>query len=177
MQIFIAGPRAISKLNSEVLKRIDNIISSNYTILVGDANGVDKAVQNYCNDKGYRKINVFATNGNARNNIGNWNVIEVKVDHNIKGFDYYAAKDIAMSKEADYGFMIWNGKSKGTLNNIINLLLLDKKVLVYFTPEKKFHTLNSINELKILINKTDDKTTYDFYTRKLKDHAQLILPL
>lgn len=34
-----------------------------------------------------------------------------------------------MAKAADYGFMIWNGKSKGTLNNIINLVQYNKNVL------------------------------------------------
>ena len=69
-------------------------------------------------------------------------MVNVKIDDNVKGFDFYAAKDLAMAKAADYGFMIWNGSSKGTLNDIINLTLLDKKVLVYYTPDKSFHTLS-----------------------------------
>ena len=40
---------------------------------------------------------------------------------------YYRAKDLAMVEDADCGFMIWNGESKGTLNNILNLLYMDKK--------------------------------------------------
>ena len=35
-----------------------------------------------------------------------------------KGRELYTLKDKAMAKEADYGLMIWDGKSKGTLGNI-----------------------------------------------------------
>lgn len=111
MKVFIAGPRAISRLNSEARKRIDNIIDGGYTILIGDANGIDKAVQQYCTEKKYDNVKVFASNGKARNNIGLWDVVKVEIDSSTKGFDFYAAKDLAMAKEADYGFMIWNGKS------------------------------------------------------------------
>jgi len=36
-----------------------------------------------------------------------------------------------MVKDTDYGFMIWDTKSKGTLNNIVNLLREKKTVIVY----------------------------------------------
>ena len=71
MNIFIAGPRAISRLNESVTHKIKKIIEGNYNILVGDANGVDKAVQNFCNEQNYRNVKVYATKGKARNNVGN----------------------------------------------------------------------------------------------------------
>jgi len=111
MNIFIAGPRAISKLNESVIHKIKKIIEDNYNILVGDANGVDKAVQHFCNEKNYRNVKVYATKGKARNNIGNWDVHNVDVPKNLKGFDFYAAKDYEMAKDADYELMIWNGIS------------------------------------------------------------------
>lgn len=177
MKVFIAGPRAISKLNIEVLRRIDNIINNGYTILIGDANGVDKAVQKYCFEKNYDKIKVYASNGIARNNLGQWDIVNIAVEHHTKGFDFYIAKDLAMAKEANYGFMIWNGKSKGTLNNIINLIFLDKKVLVYYTPEKDFHTIKSIDNLKMLLNKNPDTKVENFFIEQLSKNTQLILPI
>lgn len=177
MKVFIAGPRAISKLNSEVLKRIDNIINEQFTVLVGDAAGVDKAVQSYCTEKKYSNVKIFASNGKARNNIGQWEVIKIDIDNRIKGFDFYAAKDLAMAKEADYGFMIWNGKSKGTLNNIINLTLLDKKVLVYYTPDNEFHVLKSINDFKEFLGKNDDATVKQFFVDQLSKSNQITLPI
>jgi len=177
MKVFIAGPRAISKLNSEALKRIDNIINNQFTILIGDATGVDKAVQNHCSDKHYRNVNIYATNGKARNNIGQWDVISIQIGNQTKGFDFYAAKDLAMANEADYGFMIWNGKSKGTLNNIINLTLLNKKVLVYYTPQKKFYVLRSIDDVKELLGKNDDVTAKQFFTDQLSKNSSITLPI
>ena len=40
-----------------------------------------------------------------------------------------------MSELADYGFMIWDGESVGTLHNILNLAK-GKLVVVYFTPRR-----------------------------------------
>lgn len=159
MKVFIAGPRQVSLLNKEIINRLENIKNNEFTVLVGDANGVDKAVQKYLSDISYKNVLVFATKGVARNNLGKWNIIKVDINDNQKGFDFYAAKDKEMAKNADYGFMIWNGKSKGTLNNIINLTKMNKKVLLYFIPDKKFYTLNSIEELgKFIIKYNDDDT-------------------
>ena len=177
MKVFIAGPRAISKLNSEARKRIDNIIDGGYTILIGDANGIDKAVQQYCTEKKYDNVKVFASNGKARNNIGLWDVVKVEIDSSTKGFDFYAAKDLAMAKEADYGFMIWNGKSKGTFNNIINITLLDKKVLVYYTPDKAFYALKSLDSVEDLLRKTDDTTVKNFFIERVSKNSQIELSL
>ncbi|MCL2099204.1 MAG: hypothetical protein FWH24_02050, partial [Oscillospiraceae bacterium] len=90
-----------------------------------------------------RQVCVFASNGKARNNIGNWEIKNVAVDNNIKDFNFYSAKDLEMAKEADYGFMIWNGESKGTFNNILNLLNLNKELIIYYTVSKKFYTIKN----------------------------------
>ena len=37
--VFVAGSRALSKLNASVKERLDNIIAKQLTVLVGDANG------------------------------------------------------------------------------------------------------------------------------------------
>lgn len=163
MNVFIAGPRAISTLNNAVKERLSNIINQNFTVLVGDANGIDKQIQNFCHSLNYSNVKVFASNGKARNNIGKWDIEKVEVGSNIRGFDFYAAKDLALAKKADYGFMIWNGKSKGTLNNIYNLVKLNKRVLVYMTPDKQFYTICSLNDIENLINKEAnvDKTKRD----------------
>ncbi|UZT07754.1 MULTISPECIES: hypothetical protein [Clostridium] len=155
MKIFIAGPRTVSVLNISVRERVKNIINNNFTILVGDANGVDKAVQKFCNEANYGNVNIFASNGRARNNIGDWQVINVEVPVSKKGFEFYAAKDLEMAKSADYGLMIWNGKSRGTLNNMVNLCMMEKEVLVYFIPHKKFYKMKSIADVKWIVDKCD----------------------
>lgn len=86
-----------------------------------------------------------------RNNIGRWDVVSVKTDDGLKGFEFYACKDRQMVLDADYGFMIWNGKSRGTLNNIINLAEEGINILVYLIPHKRFYHLKTSDEVKKFI--------------------------
>lgn len=151
MKVFIAGARAVTVLNEPVKTRLNNIFSKNYTVIVGDASGVDSAVQKYYSDLNYQNVIIYASEGKSRNNIGNWDVRNVEVPVRTRGFNYYAAKDKAMADDADYGFMIWNGESKGTLTNIINLLNLDKKSIVYLTTNNSFYNIDSIYELQELL--------------------------
>jgi len=152
MKVFTAGARAVSVLDESVKERLKNIYTKNYTVIVGDASGVDCAVQRFFSNHNYRDVIVYASEGKARNNIGNWDVHSVDVPIRSRGFDYYAVKDMAMANDADYGFMIWNGESKGTLNNIINLLNLDKKSIVYLTTNKEFYSIDGIDELQELVD-------------------------
>ena len=139
MKVFIAGPRAISSLDENIQKKINSICNKNYEILLGDANGIDSSVQQYLSILKYSKVKVYSSNGIVRNNYGNWQVENVQVDSSIKGFDFYVQKDLEMVKDADIGLMIWNGESKGTLNDIINLLKLNKSVVMYFVNNRKFY--------------------------------------
>lgn len=43
------------------------------------------------------------------------------------GFAYYSAKDLVMSQEAGCGLMLWDGKSKGTLQNMLKLIGADSR--------------------------------------------------
>jgi predicted Rossmann fold nucleotide-binding protein DprA/Smf involved in DNA uptake len=58
-KIFIAGSISIKKLDESVTKRIDKMISQGYEIILGDADGIDKAVQNYLNIQGYNKVTIY----------------------------------------------------------------------------------------------------------------------
>lgn len=164
--VFIGGSRKITKLAPPVKERIDNIVNNGFTVLVGDADGADSCVQQYLADHHYGNVIVFCMEGACRNNIGNWNVRSIKSQTDKKGFDFYAVKDMQMAQEASYGFMIWDAKSNGTLNNMINLLKREKKVLVYFSPEDSFYTLINFRSLSDLLAKCDQKTLEKF-DRKL----------
>jgi hypothetical protein len=162
MKIFIAGSMTISVLDKAVEERLNNIHVKNYTVLVGDANGVDKAVQKYFFSRGYTNVIVFASEGKARNNVGNWKIQKIDVPDYVKGFDYYTVKDKAMSDVADYGFMIWNGETKGTLNNIINLIKSNKKTVVYLTKLNSFYNIDSMEKLQDLIDLCGQSTRLIF---------------
>lgn len=175
VNVFIAGPRAVRTLNKKVKNRIDKIMQNNFTILVGDAAGIDKQIQSYCYSVGYRNVNVFASNGKARNNIGGWDVKHVEVAPNTRGFDFYAAKDLEMAKQADYGFMIWNGKSKGTHNNMINLATFNKKILLYMTSDKQFYVLNALQEVEDMKNGMNKQQPDEISVKESTTNKQLSL--
>jgi hypothetical protein len=118
-----------------------------HTVLIGDANGVDKAVQSFFAEEGYQHVVVYCMDGDCRNNLGSWKVEAVESGGRKKDFAYYAMKDAKMSLEADYGFMIWDGESKGTLNNVLNLLQQGKSVLLYRSPLREFLQIRSTDEL------------------------------
>ena len=119
--VFIGGSKTIKKLNTNVLLKLEEIIEKNHHIVVGDCPGVDTLVQQYLFERGYKNVIVYVSGDKVRNNVGEWNVCHVPVEDGVSGFDFYRKKDIAMSDVADYGLMIWDGKSKGTYHNIIDL--------------------------------------------------------
>ena len=177
MKIFIAGPRAITELDSNVRNKLFSICEKGYDVLVGDATGVDSSVQRFYADKAYNQVTVFAGNGEARNNVGNWKVENVAVEGNRKNFDFYVQKDIAMANQADYGFMIWNGESKGTLNNIVNLLEQNKSCLVYLVTHLRFFSIDCEESCLKLISLCPEsaKVTYNKLTKRKAPLAQMAI--
>ncbi|NLN49640.1 MAG: hypothetical protein GX154_11275 [Clostridiales bacterium] len=163
MNVFVAGPRVLKSLNEDVKHRLVSLKNKNITVLVGDANGIDRLTQQHFSDLNYKNVIVYASAGKVRNNIGNWKVKNVKVEDNLKGFNFYAAKDIQMAEDADYGFMIWNGRSKGTLNNMINLLNRSKKVLLYFAPNGHFYNIEALDMLEKFLNSMCHREVLDTY--------------
>jgi hypothetical protein len=131
MKIFISGSMGINKLDDIVIKKLHSIINNKYIVLIGDAYGADVTVQKYFFDNQYSDLIVYYTGEKIRNNFGNWKTKQVTNSDNLKGRDFYTLKDIEMAKDADFGFMIWDGTSKGTKSNIKNMLERNKKFYVY----------------------------------------------
>ncbi len=150
-KVFIGGSRKISRLRADVRRRLDRIVENDLLVLIGDAAGADKAVQQYLHDRRYQSVEVFCAGGTCRNNIGGWPVRAISVNGRRKDFGFYAAKDQAMAAEASVGLMIWDGKSVGTLMNVYRLVQLGKTVVAYVGPSKKFVELKSENDWERLI--------------------------
>ncbi len=155
-KVFIAGSRRLSRLNKDVKRRIDNIVDKGLTVMVGDANGVDKAVQRYLSSRQYSNVLVFCMEGGCRNNVGGWPTRKVAAgDPARRDFAYYSTKDRAMVEEADYGLMLWDGKSRGTLRSIVDLVRQKKPVVVYIAPAGSFCTLRQSGELAEMLSRVD----------------------
>jgi hypothetical protein len=149
---FVGGSRKICRLTDVIRQRLDGIMSAAMEVVIGDANGADKAIQDYFHECHYSDVIVYHSGISPRNNIGNWTTKRIEPKSKKKDFFYYTAKDIAMADDADIGFMLWDGVSKGTLNNILNLMERRKKCVVYYSPERRCVTIAAAADLQDLLN-------------------------
>lgn len=75
--IFVAGSINIKNLDRQVRERLDRIIDSGFSIVVGDADGADSSIQSYLAGKQAQHITVFCSGENPRNNLGGWPIHHV----------------------------------------------------------------------------------------------------
>lgn len=154
-KIFVGGSRRLTRMNVNVKAKLEAMIQREYVILVGDANGTDKTVQKHLLDRHYSNVIVFCMANGCRNNLGQWEERRIQVYSGKDGFEYYSVKDAEMAREADYGFMLWDAKSKGTFKNILNLLKSNKRTLVYISPQRDFLVLDTLNDIPNLLQRCD----------------------
>jgi adenine-specific DNA-methyltransferase len=145
--VFIAGSRHISRLPPEVQSRLDTIIEKGLAVVIGDASGADRAVQSYLAHKRYSSVTVYCMLNDLRHNVGDWQTFPIAARRGASGFEYYATKDRAMAEAASHGLMLWDGKSRGTLSNVLNLTRLQKPVVLYLAPTMRFGTIHSETDL------------------------------
>ncbi len=155
-KIFIGGSRKVSRINDKIRLYLDQIIEQGCYILIGDANGADKAIQQHLQKRGYRGVEVFCMEGICRNNIGKWNIREIQAKNKKRDLEFYSIKDKQMAKEASIGFMVWDGKSAGTLINIGRLIQQKKKVDIYLAPTKDIFTIKDLKTFEELISRCED---------------------
>ena len=59
-----------------------------------------------------------------------------------------------MASIADSGFVLWDGKSIGSINNVHELLKNGKNAVVYFSPKQQFIDVTNFEEFEALILNT-----------------------
>lgn len=150
-KVFIAGSMNIKHLDPKVKERIDNIVSQDFEVIVGDADGADTSIQWHLFNQGKAKTTVFCSGQKPRNNVGNWPVQSVETRHAEGSRAFFTAKDLRMAEIADFGLMIWDTKSTGTLSNVIELLLRKKKSVVFVNKIKTFKNVGSVEQLEELL--------------------------
>ncbi len=115
-------------------------------------------MQEFLAELRYANVVVFCSGKTCRNNIGQWDIRYVSVDSSLAGRAFYTQKDKEMAAEADFGFVLWDGNSAGSINNVFELLKRGKQIVVYLAPEKKFFTILSLNDAKEFLGKCDAET-------------------
>lgn len=131
MTVFISGSRSVKQLDECIIANLRHWIKKNIHINIGDCYGLDLLVQSFLAQSKYKNVTVYATNGKVRNNVGNWEIKNITSNYKEGTRDYYTEKDIAMSNDSDYAFVIWDGVSKGSYNNIVRMIRLHKIAVVY----------------------------------------------
>ena len=119
MKVFISGSKAIGQLDMKTKNYLQQVKDKGYHVLVGDCWGVDALVQRFFID--YPHVTVYHS-GTPRNNLGQWKTVCI--------YGQRWEKDVQMAEDADCGIAIWDGKSRGTGNNIERLKQNSKTVLV-----------------------------------------------
>lgn len=175
--VFIGGSRHFSRLPAEVKERMDNVLSGGLRVIVGDANGADKAVQKYLLDSHHDDVTVFCSGETCRNNLGGWRTNNIDVPKSAKGFQFYATKDREMAREADFGLMIWDGKSAGTLLNVLRLLRADKKAVLFNVPDKRVTTFKSSSDWDNFLSECSDELRSDLRERATSDEWTPSIPI
>ncbi len=120
MKIFISGSKSISALPEEVKSLLDTFIATDAEILVGDCYGVDAAVQKYLESKGCGNVTIYCSGETPRNNYVTGAKVHscAEAAKGLTGSAFQYEKDIQMAQDCDTALMIWDGKSKGTGENI-----------------------------------------------------------
>ena len=166
VKVFIAGSRALSRLNDAVRERLDRIIDERHEVLIGDASGADRIVQQYLADRHYRKVTVYCTGGRCRNNVGQWATLAIAPPagvHNGRGF--YTVKDQEMAANATHGLMLWDGESRGTFANIRTLVRGSKPVVVYLSPAKEFVNVKTPGDIDALLTQAQPVARHEVRRR------------
>lgn len=86
-KMMLSGSSSIKRLNHFAIKLLDDSISNNNTILVGSNEGVDKLVKQYLDNKEYTNI-----------------------------VCYSKSKYLKMADDCDTAYLLWDGKSRDTLD-------------------------------------------------------------
>jgi energy-coupling factor transporter ATP-binding protein EcfA2 len=151
--IFLSGSRSISRLAPQLQERLSNIIRNGFDVVVGDANGADKAIQRYFFTSSYVNVKVFHVGEESRNNLGGWPSVRVEGGRYLTGWEHYAQKDKQMAAVADYGLVVWDGESAGSIHNVLELVKNSVIATVFLNPEKSFFEIRTNDDARALLNR------------------------
>ena len=138
-RVFLGGSKSITELTDEEKSVIDEYIEEDYQILVGDCRGADTEIQKHLVERGYTNVKVYATDGEARNNVGNFKVIACPSSYTPawsakNAYSYYRVKDERMLTLCDEILMFWDGNSKASRENLREGVRIKKPTKAVLRP-------------------------------------------
>ena len=121
-------------LSSSVKKELDKSMKSGEKIIVGDAPGIDRQVQEYLNSKGYNNVEIYGPGTKVRYSANKkWKTNPIDApQYERMSPEWLREKDIAMTNEATKGLaVILDEGAKATRNNVERLEQQGKDVKIY----------------------------------------------
>lgn len=151
-KVFIAGSIKIKRIDPRFVERIQNIIADDLDVIIGDAKGADTSIQCVLWNQLAKNVTVYCSGNEPRNNVGGWKIKAVHSNAEPGTRAFFMAKDKEMAKDADYGLMLWDAASAGTLSNVIELIKEGKKCVVFVNKSKSFLNVKKPEELRNLVS-------------------------
>ena len=74
-----------------------------------------------------------------------------------------------MAREADFGLMIWGGKSAGTILNVLRLVKTGKIAVLFSVPEKKACNVKTPADWEAFLSRCDDQLLRELRSRTTAD--------
>lgn len=122
------------RLPKEIRNELDESIRKKDRIVVGDAPGIDRQVQDYLNNKGYKRVEVYGPGKEVRYTANKkWKTHAIDdPEHEPYSPEWLRKKDEFMTDIADKGLaVILDEGAKATRNNVDRLVSQNKEVKVY----------------------------------------------
>ena len=160
------SPYYRKKLPKDIRRIIDSYMKSGDKIIVGDAPGIDRQVQDYLNKKKYGNVEVYGPGKQVRYSANkSWSTKTIDSGKYKPDTDEWRAeKDIFMSNIADKGLavVLENGGAGATRDNVKRLIDQNKAVKVYELGSDGDRWIGDVPSGSAKWLKTADK---DYYKR------------
>ena len=121
-------------LPKAIKNELDDHINKGHKIIVGDAPGIDRQVQQYLNKKQYSNVEIYGPGTEVRYTANKkWKTNPINApEYEVGSKEWLAKKDIEMSKIADEGLAVTLDEgAKATRKNVERLIEQYKDVKVY----------------------------------------------
>lgn len=127
------SPYYRKKLPKGVTDSLDKHMKKNDKIVVGDAPGIDRQVQDYLKSKKYKNVEVYGPGKQVRYSADDsWKTNPIDSDYEEGSKEWLAEKDKMMSQVATEGIaVVLPEGSKATRKNIDRLIEQNKKVDIF----------------------------------------------
>lgn len=147
------------ELNKEIKDEIDRHMKAGDKIIVGDAPGVDRQVQDYLNKANYDNVEIYGPGKQVRYSANEkWKTNPIDAPEFEEGSkEWLAKKDKAMTDAADEGLaIILDEGAKATRNNVQRLIEVSKDVKVFELNKSGSDYDKWVDELNDILKHSDD---------------------